>query len=65
MQWSNWNCEYLQMSHYYTLAVIFSIGLFSEGAILCIALTSMEVVPSNLAGTGQALSAASAQLSES
>jgi len=53
----------LQMP-YFTLVVIFCIGLFCEGAIICISLTSMEVVPSSLAGTGQALSAASAQLGE-
>ena len=44
--------------------VIFCIGLFSEGAIINITLTALDVVPSNLAGTGQAVSAASAQLSK-
>lgn len=44
--------------------MIFGIGVFAEGAVIIISLTSMDVVPEALSGTGQATAAATSQMSK-
>ena len=44
--------------------MILGIGVFSEGSVIIISLTSMDVVPKALSGTGQATSAATSQMSK-